>query len=78
LKVLHDGVQEAVGGGVGDAIDFGVDFIIMMLGESTKPERGLGLAWCERLPNVDSDCGHCWLCWLWLLAQAKRETFSFS
>ena len=62
LKVLHDGMQEAVGGGVGDSIDFGVDLLLMR--ESTKPERGLGLAWCERLPNVDSDCcGHC--CWLW-------------
>ena len=47
LKVLHDGMQEAVGGGVGDAIDFSIDDMFVSTRRRPELERRLGLAWCE-------------------------------
>ena len=43
FKVLHDGVQEAVRGGIGDAIDFSIDHMFV----STRRRPLLRLVWCE-------------------------------
>ena len=47
LKVLHDGMQEAVGGGVGDAIDFSIDDMFVSTRRRPELERRLRLVWCE-------------------------------
>ena len=47
LKVLHDGMQEAVGGGVGDAIDFSIDDMFVSTRRRPELEGRLRLVWCE-------------------------------